>query len=190
MRNSFHYAIVLSLVLISGCASKTEPIIDYNPYHNFSAYQTFAFISDHPMIRAEGSGSGNPLNEGRITNSIENNLANKGFSRVSDPEYADFAISFTVGARDRIRADSYPTTYRAGYGGWGRGWGGGYHSTQVVNVRNYTKGMLSIDIFDVREHQPVWHGTVSKRITDSMTKDPGPVIHEVVTAILVSFPPI
>lgn len=190
MRNHFLYTIIFSLLFVSGCATKLVPTIDYNPATNFSAYKTFAFISDHPLIRAQGAEGGNPLAEGRMMNNVENILANRGYTRVSDPESADFAISFTVGGRDQIRVDSYPATYRGSYGAWGRGWGGGYYGAQTVNVSSYTEGILSIDIFDAKQHQPVWHGRASKRITDKMLKDPGPVITEVVTAIMASFPPI
>ena len=192
MRNLLNYLLVICLAAAAGCASVVTPTIDFDPTANFADYKTFAFISEHPLIRAPGAEGGSPLAEGRIMNAIEDVLWARGFARIGDAESADFTISFTLGAREQIRVDSYPEPYRGGYGRWGMGWGGGYYGygyTQSVNVHQYTDGILSIDIFDVKEHRPVWHGQASKRITSDVLKDPKPVINEVVLAILSRFPP-
>jgi hypothetical protein len=184
----------LSAVFLSGCATTTKPTVDYDPSVAFGAYRSFAFISDHPMIRGPTSRPASPLTEGRIVNDISNELEKKGFARKSDPESADFAISFTVGARDQISVTSYPEPYRGGYGAWGTGWGGraygGYGTGYSTDVRTYTEGALAIDFFDVKQHKPVWHALATKKITSSMEKNPGPVLDEIVAAMLAGFPPI
>ncbi len=58
-----------------------------------------------------------------------------------------------------------------------------------MDVQQYTEGRLSIDIYDVAEHKPVWHGAATKRITDSMRENPNETITEIVTEILAGFPP-
>jgi len=191
MRSSFCCLTIILLISIAGCSGKVEPVIDYDPAANFSVYRTWAFISENPMLRAEGAGGGSPLTQGRVMNTIEDSLAKKGFTRMGDPEAADVAISFTVGARDKIRVNSYPETYRGGYGAWGRGWGGSHYSHSYrINSSSHTEGILSIDIYDVRSHSPIWHGQAKKRITKSMMRDPGPVISEIVTAVMDGFPPL
>jgi hypothetical protein len=190
MRYSFCCVTIVMLIALAGCSGKVEPIIDYDPAANFSLYKTWSFISENPMLREEGAGGGSPLTQGRVMNTIEDNLAMKGFTRIGDPEAADITISFTVGARDKIRVNNYPETYRGGYGAWGRGWGGSYYShTRSVNIGSQTQGILSIDIYDVRSHSPVWHGQAKKGITQSMMRDPGPVIDEIVNAVMDGFPP-
>ena len=79
---------------------------------------------------------------------------------------------------------SYPSTYRGVYRG---GWGAPYHSE--VDVRNYTEGVLAIDLFDVARRAPVWHGWAVKSITASERENPEPLINEIVAAILEEFPP-
>lgn len=176
---------------VAGCSSN-PPVIDYDRSVDFSGYKTFAFISDHPLMRAEGSPPGSPLLEGKLMRITEDVLNAKGFTIVADAETADFAIGFTVGARDKIRVNSYPEPYRPYYGGWG--WGGGYYGAGYggganVDVQQYVEGTLAFDIYDVSEHKPAWHGVATKRITDSMRRNPDESLTEIVSEILAGFPP-
>jgi hypothetical protein len=181
---------VLSLVaftILCGCAA-TPPTVDYDPSANFANYKTFAYISDHPLLRGEGAGEGSPMLEGRLMQVTENILLARGFSRVQEPESADLAIGFTVGGREKIQVNSYPEPYRAGYGRWG--WGGPYYGgSSNVSVHQYTEGTLSIDIYDVKQHRPVWHGRATKTITKKMQENPAETINEIVANILATFPP-
>ena len=70
------------------------------------------------------------------------------------------------------------------------GWGGMYYGYEMeTTVRQYTRGMLAIDVFDVAERRPVWHGVAEKRITESDREDAAATIREAVNAILDGFPP-
>ena len=180
------------LILVTGCATTVKPIVDHDPNADFVQYGSFAFISNHPMIPSETSGPVSPLTEERIMNSISRDLKDRGFTLESDGEEANFAISFTLGPRDKMQIDTYPEPYRAGYENWG--WGGGYYGYapgygEQVDVSAYTEDALSIDVYDVSEHRPIWHGVAAKELTDTDLQDPGPVVDEIVTAILSGFPP-
>jgi hypothetical protein len=126
--------------------------------------------------------SASPLFEGRAMKAISEVLQAKGYRFTPNGNNADFVVSFALGARDQIRVNTYPTTYR---GNWA--WGGPYY--QEVDVRNYTEGTLSVDLFDVKRRQPVWHGWAVKTISSSDRANPSPVIREVIEAILAQFPP-
>ena len=181
-----------ALFLAWGCASSPiKSTHDYDPTIDFSGFQTYAFISERPMIVAS-EGVPNPLTEGRLMQAIRDDLDAKGFREVGDPEQADMAIAFTVGARDQIRVDSYPTSYRSGfYGGGGfygtRGYGGVYGTETVV--RQYTEGQLAVDIFDVASRRPAYHGTASKKITSDDREDPRPLLRAATAEALGGFPP-
>lgn len=173
--------------LITACGS-TPPVVDFDSAVDFSGYRTFAFISEHPLMTEMDSAGASPLLEGRLMRITEEALEAKGFRKVANPETADFAVGFTVGSRDKIRVNSYPEPYRPYYGGWG--WGGPYFAgASNVDVQQYTEGTLAIDIYDVTEHKPAWHGVATKRITDSMRRNPDDSVSEVVNEILTSFPP-
>ena len=185
---------LLLLACLTAACSSNPPLIDYDPGADFSSYKTYAYISDRPMMRAPDSPPGSPLLEGRLINDTDSVMQAKGFTKVEDPESADFAVGFTVGSREKIKVNSYPEPYRPYYGGWG--WGapyyggyGGYGGGTNVDVQQYTEGTLAIDVYDVAEHKPVWHGIATKRITDKMRENPGETINEIVNEILLEFPP-
>ena len=108
-------------------------------------------------------------------------LTAKGYRYVDDPEKADFVVGFGLGATDKLRIDTYPAAYR---GPWH--WPGGSHE---VTVRQHIEGRLVVDIFDVRTHQPAWHGWATRTISASAKKDPQAAIRSALTAIFANFPP-
>ncbi len=48
-RINSYFAIVVMSVVLGGCPSGFKAIYDHDPAHDFSAYQTFAWISPRPM---------------------------------------------------------------------------------------------------------------------------------------------
>lgn len=178
MRASAAMAIV-SLAIVAGCTSlKAEH--DYDPSADFASYQSFSWIGPRPLL----AGGQSPLLEGRLMRLTEETLRAKGYHFVSNPEDADFVVAFTVGSRERVRVDSYPSAYRHPYR-----WGGYPYAANEVSVRQYTEGRLAIDVFDVQRHGPVWHGWATKTITSSDQADPEPVIRSIIAAIMANFPP-
>ena len=179
----------LSLGLVA-CASGFKATYDSDPSHDFSGYQTFAWMSANPMIVGPTNRMPNPLLEPKIMAAVENGLMAKGYNKVDDPEAADFVLSFTVGSREEIQVNSYPATY-AGYGYRGAwGWGGPYYGMPTeTQVRQYQKGMLALDVFDVKEHRPVFHAVAEKSITESDRKKADETIQAAVDAVLQAFPP-
>ena len=186
-----HLLLVTLAVVLAACASTFEATYDHDRNHDFSSYQTFAWISEHPMVVAEGVGVVNPLLETHVMSAMERGLRAKGFRLVQNPEAADFVIAFTVGSREKIRVDSYPTMAGGYYAVGPRGWGGayyGYAGTETT-VRQYTKGMLAIDIFDVKERRPVWHAVATKTIHDKDREQIVETVNAAVNSILGGFPP-
>ena len=183
---------IFSLALLAGCASTFEASYDHDPANDFTNYQSFAWISKNPMKVGKGVNIANPLLEPRITSTLEKALAAKGYKYVIEPKNADFVVSFTVGSREEIKVDSYQSM-SAGYGmghpgHWG--WGGMYYGYSTeTKVRQYTEGMLAVDIFDVKDRRPVWHGVATKRINDSDRDNMDATIQAAVDAILTGFPP-
>ena len=166
--------------VLSGCTS-LNVVTDHNPDADFSSYQSFAFMPEQ-TLRVATQNAVSPLLEGRLKDAATQSLVAQGYRLQSSPERADFVVSFTLGAREKIRVESYPVAYR---GTWG--WGARYY--QQVDVTNYTEGTLAIDLFETRSGEPVWHGRTSKKITTADRKNPTPIIDEIVSAILAEFPP-
>jgi len=174
-----------ALLALAGCES-FKVNADYDHDVAFGNYRTFSWISDRPMISKATEVS--PLAEGRIQRAITDNLSSKGIRYVADQAKADFVVAFSVGAREKISVTSSP--YPAGVwpGAYGyHGWGYGYYND--VDVRQFTEGRLAIDVFDVAQKRPVWHGYATKNVTSAMRKDPEKTVNEAVTAIFKDFPP-
>lgn len=192
IRRIFLIGLAAASLGLAACATGFTATYDSDPSHDFSSYQTFAWMSANPMIVGPTNRMPNPLLEPKIMAAIEDGLAAKGFSKVDDPEAADFVLSFTIGSREEIKVNSYPSTY-AGYGYRGAwGWGGPYYGMGVATetqVRQYQKGMLALDIFDVEEHRPVFHAVAEKSITDSDRKKLDETVQAAVDAVLAAFPP-
>ncbi len=116
------FLIVSAAVFLGGCASGFKAIYDHDRAHDFSAYQTFAWISPRPMIVGATNRIPSPLLEPRIMAAIDGALRAKGYTKDYAAESADFVLSFTGGSREEIKVDSYPTmagAYRGYPGHWG-----------------------------------------------------------------------
>jgi hypothetical protein len=157
---------------------------DYYREADFSGYRTFSWVSDSPLIQSDSERVAiSPLSVRQVREAIERELRAKGFTLVAEPQAADFALSFTVGARDMISMSDYPEPYR---GSWR--WGAPYYWPNV-DVYMYTEGMLAIDVFDNATSQPVWHGWARKQILSADIDDPQTTIDAAVAEILDEFPP-
>jgi CubicO group peptidase (beta-lactamase class C family) len=179
----------LLLMAVASCSTTYEAKINFdkNSKVDISNYKTFAWLtSGKIMAPAEDF---NPVMKQRVDEEIENNFIAKGYQLIDDAEKADFAISYTVGNRDKIQVNSYPPTYNVGFG-WGGGYYGGRYGAHMdtrTHVRQYTEGKLAIDVYDVKSHQPAWHGWAVKRITSGDKEAPSSTIKDVVHKLLSQF---
>ena len=113
-------------------------------------------------------------------------LEHKGYVFADSPDEADFIVCYTLGSRAKIDASSYPANHQAN-----RGWhlyGRDYY-TSAMHHRSYTEETLSIDIFDGKSKQPVWHGWANQTISAANRQKPSPIIRTAVAQIFEQFPP-
>ena len=192
-RQATLFLLAATIVAVTSCSTSSgiKTFHDYNPSVDFASYHTWSFISARPMIVSPTAGIVNPLLEGRIMDAIRLEMDRKGFRYVNDPdpEAADVVISFTVGSRDQVKIEQYPASYRMSYSRYYRGYGYGTSYGTETRVRQYTEGQLAIDIFDVEDHTPAFHGSASKRLTSRDRDNPEALIGSVVTEALLGFPP-
>jgi hypothetical protein len=104
---------------------------DTAPGANFGAYKTYSWIDTRPP------GNMDPVAYGRIMQDVETALQAKGYVK-GDP--GDLSLSLSVGAQNKTSVNSW-----------------GYFGRQL-DVYQYTEGRLSLDAFDTKTKQPVWHG--------------------------------
>lgn len=179
-------AMLIAITVASGCATITAQS-DYDREADFSRLRSFAWMTDPAVIVPPDQDMPiSALNLRRIKESIERELATKGFTQVADRDDADFVISATVGARDHIDLAVYPPPYRRAWLWHSRFFGNGL---DAVGVDTYTEGTLAIDVFDERSKAAIWHGWATKRITNADIADASEPIRLAIEAILGDFPP-
>lgn len=168
---------VLLIPAVAGCAASINVTSDYQPGTNFRGYQTFGFVPE-PALMVQSAEPFSPLLEGRLKAAAAEALTRKGFRRTENPDDADFLLSFNLGALDQLRVNNFPNASRGGV----RPGGTGTHE-----VRAFTEGTLSIDIFEATG-RPVWFGRATRALSSSDRGDTR-LVNQVVTAILEQFPP-
>ncbi len=173
------------MVLISGCAINIAKVnFDKNTEIDTSSYKTFAWLNQEKIMAP--ATDINPVMKVRVDKSIEQAFLKKGYLLVTDAEQADFTLSYTLGDRDKIQVDSYPTTYRSPFS-WGRHYFGFMYKTPDTTVRQYIEGKLAIDIYDVKTRQPVWHGWAIKRIKSKEQGFPPEKVDAIVSQVVNQF---
>lgn len=159
-------------MLAASCTTTPQVSFDADPQANFAHFRTYSWA-----YTAAPQGT-NPLLSQRVKTSIDSALAARGYTQ-ADP--GDFAIGFTLGARNRVEVSSL-----GAYGPYFRPWGG-WGGMNQVDVRNVTDGTLTIDIYDTATKAPVWHGRATQQVSsDQISQEK---VDVAVNAVLAKFPP-
>ena len=181
------------LLPLAGCQTTLRPVTDFDPSVDFSTKRTFTWIDPNPLVRTATQRQLSPLVQERLMAATREAFTQSGLVFVEKAQDADLAVAFTIGSREGIRITTYPTSsFTRGPAGrrdyrWRRGYWGQTHSS--VRTRQYTEGQLAIDLFDVATAVPVWHGSVTRRVTQRERGEPDEALREAVAAIVGEFPP-
>jgi hypothetical protein len=129
---------------------------------------------------------GNPLNESACVRPSPN-LSARGLQvAASGAAPADCAVGYAIGSS--LAPD--PAEPR---GSWGLGWGGwGHHglggAVAWSGPYDYREGRVTVDLYDARSHEALWHAYVDEDVTRLTGADAEQRIKAVVTAIFEKFP--
>jgi len=133
--------IIVALIGLAGpTASFAGPSISTQaaPGANFSTYKTYSWV------QAKAPAGGNPITYQQIMADLDAGLAQKGYLKAASD--GDLSLILTLGAQDKTDVES-----------WGR-------FGLQTSVYQYTQGQLSLDAFDTKTKQAVWHGQASETI--------------------------
>lgn len=175
-------SILMLCALAAGCANN-EPIgySDFDPKTDFSAYQTFTFISRNPLVLTTVD-LGNPALQGYLIQEVRDYLTARGYQYVTRKAEADIVIGFAAGSQDTLSAAVYTGTYDH-HIYWGR-----IRGTQVA-LQSGTEAVLVIDIFEESSASKKWMGWATMEMTMDDEIELQATVRDLVAIILKSYPP-
>jgi hypothetical protein len=165
-------ALALALVMPSACSKQLQVETAYAEGADFSQYQTYRWITDDLVLMQSGSGNErirNVENEQRIRAAVERELAAKGLRKATGDE-AQLIVAFTLGTQVRYHIQ-----------------GGANYDILSEPAASYTRGVLTIYLFDRASQQQVWSAWTQKDLEPG--DDPDAVINAAVERLLADFPP-
>ena len=162
-----------ALALVGVClvfAAKVNT--DYNKSTDFAQYRTYSWI---------GVKAGNSLWQDRIARDIDQQLAEKGWTK--QPSGGDVGVA-AMGTTHNEQ--SLETFYNGFGGGWyWRGFGDGMATT---TVQNQPVGTLVVDMFDSHSKKLIWRGTATDALSDKPEKNEKK-LENAVSELFKKFPP-
>jgi hypothetical protein len=126
---------------------------------NFANYKTFGWANSAPPANMD------PVAFSRIQQDIESAMAGKGYTKSANP---DLALVLSLGAQNKTDINSF-----------------GFFGRQL-DVYQYTEGKLSLDAFDLKTKQAVWHGQADATIHPDKP-NPGK-LDSAITKLMTRFP--
>lgn len=172
-------ALALLIGLVPAIAAAQKVTYDFDKTAVFGQYKTYAFKDGTPV--------GQPLIDKRIVESIEAQLAAKGFTKneTAPDVFVVYHIAFDK-QQDISAYSSGPM-----YGGYGWGYGAAWGSTTTdVRVRDILVGTLAIDVIDGKKKQIAWRGLGTKEVdTEAKPEKRDKNIAKAVEKIMKNYPP-
>src|SRR6202158_3134425 len=149
--------VAFSLVALSTVLAQNVRT-DFDHQANFSQYRTYSWQEIKP---------GNSLWDARIKNSVDVQLAAKGWTQV--PSGGDVAVV-------AIKTSKTQRTLQTFYDGFGGGWGwrrsgGGGFGDATTTEQDYKVGTLVVDLYDAKTKQLIWRGSAEDTLSDKATQN-------------------
>src|SRR5215470_18339233 len=146
--------VIAGLMLLTTIALATDTTYDFDRTVNFSKYKTYAWTARTSV--------GDQLNDKRIVNAIDAQLASKGLKNVAATANPDMLVAYHASFDKEIEINATSTgrgPLRLGIGT------GSARATQVV------VGTLVLDIMDPATKIVIWRGTASRELDPKASPD-------------------
>lgn len=168
--------------LALGCSSVSYNS-DYDPDFDFTTPQTYAWPEDVTPSKVGERGL-NELDEKRVIAAVERELNGKGLEK--NTSAPTLLVNFYLTTEEKVDITTY-------HDGWG--YHGGYAPYGAggrTDVRQWTQGMLFVDLIDASGKDLAWRGWatgsvdgLAKMTPEERTK----AFDEVIAEILTQYPP-
>jgi uncharacterized protein DUF4136 len=146
--------VIASLMLLTTIALAKDATYDFDRTVTFSKYKTYAWTA--------GTSVGDQLNDKRIVNAIDSQLASKGLKKVTDTANPNMLVAYHASFDKEIEINATSTV-----------WGplrlgvrtGSARTTQIV------VGTLVLDMMDPATKIVIWRGTASRELDPKASPD-------------------
>jgi hypothetical protein len=167
---------VLMVIALFACGSAIAQDVTYNaaPGTDFSKFKTYKWV------KIQGAEYPDQILDGQIKQSIDSQLAAKGFTK-SDSDNADLFVGYQVSLSQEKEWNAYNT----GGVGWRMGGGMATATSSTIQI-----GTLGFDVYDQAGKQLIWRGAATKTLNPP--KDPEKKqknLDKAVAKLLKNFPP-
>jgi hypothetical protein len=171
----------------TGCATKPDYRVDYDPSVDFKAYQTFGYFE---QLGTDQAGYSSLVTQ-HFKNATRREMEKLGYTYTETNP--DLLVNFNASSSDKteVRTRQVPSM---GYGMTGYyGYRGMMYSpfpmyeTEVETV-NYKVGTVNVDVVDAERKVLVWEGLVEGRLTKKAMENPRAAIDAVVTELFTRYP--
>ena len=177
------------------CTSvQTSTNFDPSAVSQLDTYRTYSWL---PM-KKEGTDPRiyNPIIQSRVHQSVEEELARRGFRQAAPGQKPDFKLGWHGALDKKVAVDTIDNYYGYVWDPWYDpffgpvGYGGsGLPVTQTV-VREYNEGTLILDVVDADSNKLVWRGTAQAQLSDRVgARKSQKLIDKAVGELLEDFPP-
>jgi hypothetical protein len=171
----------------TGCATKPDYRVDYDPSVDCKAYQTFGYFE---QLGTDQAGYSSLVTQ-HFKNATRREMEKLGYTYTETNP--DLLVNFNASSSDKteVRTRQVPSM---GYGMTGYyGYRGMMYSpfpmyeTEVETV-NYKVGTVNVDVVDAERKVLVWEGLVEGRLTKKAMENPRAAIDAVVTELFTRYP--
>jgi Domain of unknown function (DUF4136) len=180
---------------LAGCAMEART--DHDPKLASVSCHSYEFADPQPGAVPAASAFDNPLNAKRLREAVASSLAVRHLPPAADGTHADCLVSYAIGSR--LEPDPWVSPSAWGYdavpplglGGRYYGYGYGYGGSVIwAAPYAYRQGRVTVDLYDARTHEALWHAYVDADVTELTGSEADQRIRAAVATIFEQFPPV
>jgi hypothetical protein len=184
--------VLFSLMILGACSTTPSVRSDADARANIGNYHTYLWEQSGDDVAGGGPAFNNPLNQKRLRAAVEANLAKYGLQPAAEGEKPDAYVTVAIGTRQAIETSNhFPLRMGVGFG-YGRGYWNPYLMNSVMwdtnDIYSYREGRVSVDLFDAKKHEGIWHASVEQDLTYLTGEKAEARINTLVDAMFTKFP--
>ena len=174
---------LVTITLITACASKPTIQSDYDHSVDFSQYKTYGYYSP---LGVENPNYSSLLGQ-MFRDAVDAQMLPRGYVKSSNPDLL-INVSARLEDKTKVTTTSDPMMYGGGYYGYRGGmydpWGGYGYGTST-HVSQYTEGTVNVDMVDIKQKRMVWEGIAIGRVDEK--KKSGELRENIMTGVAEMF---